>query len=337
MACSATFPPATSCEIGNLINGISYRFYVVAQNAVGYSTPAAVGGSVVPAAAPGAPTGITGTPQQNGTSVLVSWNPGASGGSPITGYRATASPGGAFCDWTPATSCLISGLTTGLPYTFSVVARNDAGQSDPSVPSGAVTPALPPAAPTDVAAVKGAGQATVSWTAAAASGSPITRYTISAYSGGARVSTTVDPNAASPATILGLTNGTPYTFTVMATNALGWNSPESVASAPVTPLSVPTAAETIAAVSVVVKQAIVSWSEPQQSGGTPITKYEVYTSGAPTTVACTSSAPSPGTPPAPTCTVTGLASGVPVSFKVVAVNSEGASPDSPWSDSIKPR
>ena len=90
--------------------------------------------------------------------------------------------------------------------------------------------ALVPDAPTNVAACPGDGFATVGWSPAA-SAAPITSYTVSASPGASAVS--VAGNSAS-ATLAGLANGTPYTFTVRATNAYG-PGPASAPSAPLTP------------------------------------------------------------------------------------------------------
>jgi hypothetical protein len=97
--------------------------------------------------------------------------------------------------------------------------------------------ATAPAAPTGVTATAGNGSATVSWTAPANGGSPITSYTVTPYIGTtAQTPTTVTGNPpAASATVSGLTNGTAYTFTVTATNAAG-TSPPSTASNAVTPV-----------------------------------------------------------------------------------------------------
>lgn len=335
------WPPFTSCTFENLANGTSYRFYVVAQNAVGYSSPAGVGGSVTPAAAPTAPSGVTGTPQQDGTSMVVSWSPPASsGGSPISAYTVTSSPAvaapGGTCQTTGATTCKVSGLTTGVAYSFIVVATNAAGQSDPSVPSGAVSPALPPGTPSNVTAVKGAGKATVSWTAPSGNGATITRYTVTPYVSGAAQTPRVvtgSPAAAS-LEVTGLTNGTAYTFTVTATNQWGWSSEASAPSNLVTPLTVPSAPLTISANALDPGQITVSWGLPPSNGGTIITGYEVVANlpG----FGCTSSPATPGGTPPRTCTVAGLTAGNPIQFHVRSVNSEGTSTWSPWSASVEP-
>lgn len=86
-----------------------------------------------------------------------------------------------------------------------------------------------PMRPTNVSAVAGNGEATISWTAPADNGSSITGYTILTSPGGA-----VTPASGTSTTVTGLTNDTPYTFVVTATNAVG-ASAASLSSTAVTP------------------------------------------------------------------------------------------------------
>lgn len=87
----------------------------------------------------------------------VSWtSPTRNGGAPITGYTATAFPGGQTCSTTSALTCTVTGLTNGTPYTFTVTATNAAGTSLPSEPSAAVTPSAPITAPSAVSNLKAA-------------------------------------------------------------------------------------------------------------------------------------------------------------------------------------
>ncbi|MCB0921847.1 MAG: exo-alpha-sialidase [Actinobacteria bacterium] len=87
-----------------------------------------------------------------------------------------------------------------------------------------------PGAPSGVTAAAGDGQLTASWTLPVDDGlSPITSYTATAAPGGQTCTT-----AAISCSITGLTNGTSYTVTVTATNALG-TGPASAASNAVTP------------------------------------------------------------------------------------------------------
>jgi hypothetical protein len=97
-----------------------------------------------------------------------------------------------------------------------------------------------PAAPTNVTASPGNGSASVSWTAPSNGGSPITRYTVTPFIGStAQPPTTVTGSPpATSTTITGLTNGTTYTFTVTATNAIG-TGPASAPSNAVTPSNTP--------------------------------------------------------------------------------------------------
>jgi hypothetical protein len=68
---------------------------------------------------------------------IVSWTAPSDNGSPITGYTATASPGGSTCTSSGALNCTVSGMSSGT-FTFTVTATNLRGTSDPSVASNSV-------------------------------------------------------------------------------------------------------------------------------------------------------------------------------------------------------
>lgn len=93
----------------------------------------------VGAEVPDAPVIGTVTTGAPGTVEVSFTAPASDGGTPITGYTVTAQPGGASV--TGATAPLtVPGLNVGTAYTFTVIARNAAGNSVPSAPSSAVTP-----------------------------------------------------------------------------------------------------------------------------------------------------------------------------------------------------
>src|SRR6478752_3845412 len=104
----------------------------------------------------------------------------------------------------------------------------------------------------------------------AGNGSPVTGYTITSSPGG--ITKTIPGGDQTTATIDGLTNGTGYTFTVVATNAVG-DSPTSDPSNQVTPAGVPDAptAPTAARGD---HQAVLSWTKPS-ANGSPVTGYTV--------------------------------------------------------------
>ncbi|MFB8188273.1 carboxypeptidase regulatory-like domain-containing protein [Microbacterium sp. NPDC055988] len=224
-----------SFSLTGLTAQTTYAASVTAINAVGSSaeSPRVSFTTPKPLTVPGAPTAVSVVPGDG--QVVVSWTaPTANGGSAITGYTVTASPGGAKVTTTGATTATVTGLTNGTAYKFLVTATNAVGTSVPSAVSATVTPLAPPkapGAPTAVTAVAGNGQATVSWKAPTSNGgSAITGYAVTAQPGGKTVTTT----GATTATVTGLANGTAYTFTVKATNAVGY-SPTSAASSAVTP------------------------------------------------------------------------------------------------------
>ena len=94
------------------------------------------------ATVPGAPRNASAT--AGNASAKVSWStPTTDGGEAITGYTATASPGGRTCTTTGALNCTVTGLTNGHSYTFTVRATNLIGTGPPSSPSNSVTPQPP--------------------------------------------------------------------------------------------------------------------------------------------------------------------------------------------------
>jgi uncharacterized repeat protein (TIGR02543 family) len=97
---------------------------------------------VVAMVAPDAPTGVTATPIDS-TSATISWTaPANNGGTAITKYVATAGAGKS-CESLSATTCVINGLVTGTPYTFTVIASNVIGDGAASTPSSPLTLGAP--------------------------------------------------------------------------------------------------------------------------------------------------------------------------------------------------
>lgn len=222
-----------------------YMMFIVNSNGVpSVSSMVHINSSA--ATVPGAPSGVTATGGLGQASV--SWTAPADGGSPITSYTvtpyigATAQAPTTISGNPPATTATITGLTPGVAYTFTVTATNGIGAGPASSPSNAVTPTAPtvPGTPSAVTATAGNTQATVTWMAPSNGGSTITSYSVTPFIGStAQTPVTITGNPpVTTATVTGLTNGTAYTFTVAATNAVGPGA-ASVPSNAVTPTATP--------------------------------------------------------------------------------------------------
>jgi len=187
-----------------------------------------------------------------------------------------------------------------------MVVMSIAVESRASGPSNQVIPGSAPGAPTGVTATPGNGQASVSFKLPEDSSIPVASCTVTSSPGGITVT-----DSGNPIIVPGLTNGTPYTFTVKATNAVG-TGPASKPSKAVTPATVPGAPTGVTA-KAGIGNATVSFNPPASDGGSPITSYVVTSNPGGIT------ASGPHSP----ITVKGLTNGTAYTFSVQAINRIG--------------
>ena len=294
-----------------------------------------------PTIAPGTTT--PGVPQtltlaRGAAQLSPSWlAPTSDGGDTVTGYTArafTAASGGSVAGscTTSTTSCGITGLTPGTTYYVAVTASNSLGEGTPATRvSGA--PADPPGAAGALTLTPGNARLTVTWSAPASDGgSAVTGYTASAYPTniGGSASQTCTSTGTSCA-LTGLTNGTGYFVSVVATNAAGDGPATSRSAAipaaaspnaPPAPVSVPSAPTSLTVVPGRGYLAV-SWRAPATNGGSSITGYTARahagTSDGPVEGFCTSTAATTG------CTIAGLTAATDYVVEVSAANIAGSS------------
>jgi hypothetical protein len=278
---------------------------------------------------PGAPLALTGVPGDQ--QVALSWQAPVTGGGGITDYVIDYSLDGG-TNWTryadavsPSTTVVVTGLTNGTTYVFRVAAVNAVGQGSFSAVSTPLTPSAPAGPPTGVAGVPGNAQVGLTWTAPTDTGGTaivdyVVQYRVNVV-GSQWVTFTDGTSAATTATVTGLANGTAYVFRVAAVNA-AVAGPYSVASAPVTPRTLPTAPRNLTR-TVGDTQVSLTWTAPSSNGGLPITDYVVqFSSTNGTSWTTFTDGVSTGT----TATVTGLTNGTTYIFRVAAITGAGTGP-----------
>lgn len=225
---------ASPLVITGLTNGTTYQVILRAVNTVGSGDPSdMVEGT--PSTVPSPPTGLSGSPGDK--QITITFTAGSSGGSDITNYQYSTNNGTTYLALSPAdisspitintlSTDGTTDLTNGTPYTVRLKAVNANGVSTASA-SITVTPILisEPPEPTALSGVGGNQVAYVLFTQSGNGGSAITNYEYS-VDGGAFVAcspaqtfspvmiTTLDGTTA-------LTNGTSYTITLKAVNAVG--------------------------------------------------------------------------------------------------------------------
>ena len=215
-------------------------------------------------------------------------------------------------------------------YVLSVTAGS-AGTLNVAIPEDVVSPGnaaadqdftvnalTTPNAPTSLSATASATSMALSWTAPSdTGGAAITDYEVSVDSG-AWVST---GSTSASHTVTGLDKGTEYTFKVRAVNSEGDGTASSTETA-TTSTTVPDAPTSLT-VDVSETSADLSWTAPDDTGGTAITDYEVrHEEGS--SVSDSTSWTSTGSTTA-SYTVSELMAGTEYTFEVRAVNAEGES------------
>jgi len=278
------------------------------------------------AVAPGAPTGVTATNQPSGRAfnngqMSVAFTPNTSAGAPSS-FVVTPSPSTSPSTFTATSSPItVTNLASSTQYTYTVTASSAYGTSAASSASTVVTATTVPAAPTINSVTNGNLQASIAFTAGATGGSSITGFTVTSSPGSLTAS-----GASSPLVVTGLTNGTSYTFTAVATNANG-SSAASSASSSITAAAVPGAPTIGTATQTGATTATLTFTAPANNGGSNITSYTATSS--PGSVTSTLNQAGSGT-----FNITGLTAQTTYTFTVTATNAVGTSSASSSSNSI---
>ncbi|WP_428847859.1 beta strand repeat-containing protein, partial [Shewanella inventionis] len=217
---SGTSSPLT---VMGLTNGVAYTFTVTATNSTGTSSASSASNSVIP--------------KVNQTITFA--NPGAQNfdTSPTLTATSDSSLAVSFSSSTPAVCTITS--SGALTFVSTGICTIDTDQSGDIATNAATTVTqsfsvnpVVAGSPVIGSATAGDTQASVSFTAPANNGgAAITAYTVTSSPGGFTASGT-----SSPLTVLGLTNGTEYSFSVTATNSAGTGLASS-ASNSVTPMA----------------------------------------------------------------------------------------------------
>ncbi len=333
---------ATTYSHTGLSAGTRRDYRVVAANSSGrgFSDRSNVANATTAAAtAPGVPRNVTATADGQ-TVINLRWTlPADNGGRAILGYRVQWSSNGN-APWTNVTPAHTgtgrtyrhTGLSAGTTRHYRVFARNSVGEGTSSGTVNATTAAAPalttPAAPTGLRAeAEGPETISLSWNAPTnTGGAAITGYQIEVSPNGTSNWDDLVANTGSTTTGYvhgGLDAGTTRHYRVYAINSRGAGAVSNVANATTLPATVPAAPTELTAAHDGQTTINLSWKAPTNTGGVPITGYQIEVSpnGTDTWTNITPAHTGTGR----TYSHTGLTAGTTRHYRVYARNSKGTS------------
>ncbi len=303
-ACSGS-GNVTSVTCTGLTGGQDYSLVVSATNSAGASDLGAASARAL--TVPDTPS-VSAENITSSGAIIFQWSVANNGGADITSYTWS----GACSGTGNVTSVTCIGLTGGISYELDVTATNTLGDS--SAGSDTVMGETVPDAPASVSLTAGVGTINVDDIVTSNDGgSPLTSYEVTATDAAGNsfaCSVNIDSSQNSPGCQLsGLSNGTTYDVTVIATNALGNSS--SLDGGSVTTPDVAAAPEVSASPASLSGQITFTWSAPN-NGGADITSY-------------TWSGACSGTGNVTSVTCSGLTGGISYELDVTATNAVGIS------------
>ncbi|WP_253838880.1 fibronectin type III domain-containing protein, partial [Promicromonospora thailandica] len=262
--------------------------------------------------------------------VVLSWDQPNNNGADITGYTLRTNTGQEHACAT--TTCTFDGLKNNVKYTFTVVATNEVGDSEPSPRSREARPDEKPDKPEPPTLDFDDSALIVSWTNRSYTDrSPIECVNLEISPAPTDGVTQKTCQTGGRITWTGLENGTAYTVSVQAKNKApdpsDWSDP-SAPEVPAAPPAAPAAPTATRVNTAAGGQITVDWTAPANNGDA-IDKYwlGVYTNGELVKAIDTTATEQ---------TVQDLSTGSSYTFRVRATNKAGHGPASPFSQPVVP-
>jgi chitodextrinase len=273
---------STSALISGLSPNTSYSFTVKALDSAGNSSSSSSALvvktlSTSDAAAPSAPTGLTATTVTS-TGATLCWS-ASTDDVGVSAYEIAS--GVTTAGSTNNTCAAVSNLLPSSTYTFSVKARDVAGNSSGAssalmVTTLAATDVTAPSAPGNLSWTNLKGTVTLSWTASTDDSGAAVTYDL--YFGSFYLGSFYETSIA----MMGFKTGTPYTFTVKARDASGNTSVASntatVLLSPTADTTPPSAPTGVTASTITTSGMTIRWTASTDDSGT-VVMYQVYTNG----------------------------------------------------------